>query len=318
MKKLWLKSLHVVLKEHNGSVSNKTKRASDSTIRKREIYLSKMFTVLGTEGFELEDVKNLKRKHVDVLCSKWERDGLAPATIQLYLSILRVFCGWIGKGGMVQASAKMVSTPDRARRSPAAQTDKSWETSGVTAEELIQRMREINPRMAVIMKLARVFGLRLQEAYMIKPHQADKDKYLMVNWGTKGGKRRRSVPINSQNQKDAIEEAKQFAGTELSSMIPDEVAYKTYRNRTRWHLDKIGMTQKKLGVTFHGARHAYLNDRFEEISGVQSPARSMTPVKAQGDNIELARQVVAEDAGHGRKSISSAYLGAFSRGSSKQ
>jgi site-specific recombinase XerC len=311
MKNQWMKSLRMVLKQHNGSVADKTKRAGDKTIKLREGTLISIFTKLEEGGFALKDVNNLKQKHVEFLAKEWENAGLGPSTLQKYFSILRVFCGWIGKAGMVRESASMVSSPEKTKRIYAAESDKSWETAGVTAEELIQAMREINPRMASIMRLARVFGLRLQEAYMIKPHQADQDKYLMINWGTKGGKRRRSVPILTQEQREAIEEAKEFAETSISSMIPDGVKYQTYRNRTRWHLDKIGMTKNKLGITFHGARHAYANDRFESIAGVASPVRSLGQVDANSPAVEFARLAVAEDTGHARKSISGAYLGSF-------
>ena len=98
-------------------------------------------------------------------------------------------------------------------------------------------------------------------------------------------------------------------------MVPDGENYITFRNRTRWDLDAIGMTRKKLGITFHGARPpAYLNERFKEVSGVESPIRSSQPVMANDDGVEFARQIVAEEAGHARKSVSSAYLGHFARG----
>jgi hypothetical protein len=51
MKNRWMKSLRSVLKQHNGSVADKTKRAGDKTIKMRESTLINIFTRLDEGGF---------------------------------------------------------------------------------------------------------------------------------------------------------------------------------------------------------------------------------------------------------------------------
>jgi integrase len=59
------------------------------------------------------------------------------------------------------------------------------------------------------MELQRAFGLRMKEAALLKPNMADKEHYLAVNWGTKGG-RDRVVPIQNDYQRDVLMRAKLF------------------------------------------------------------------------------------------------------------
>lgn len=53
----------------------------------------------------------------------------------------------------------------------------------------------------------RAFGLRMKEAALLKHHMSDKENYLAVNWGTKGG-RDRVVPTQNDYQRDVLTRAK--------------------------------------------------------------------------------------------------------------
>ena len=72
------------------------------------------------------------------------------------------------------------------------------------------------------LELQRAFGLRMKEAALLKPHVADKENYLAVNWGTKGG-RDRVVPIQNDYQRDVLARAKAMLENPNSSMIPKEI-----------------------------------------------------------------------------------------------
>ena len=50
------------------------------------------------------DPRQLGDRHVQWAFKRWVERGLAPATIQTYLSFLRVFELWIGKPGMVKSA----------------------------------------------------------------------------------------------------------------------------------------------------------------------------------------------------------------------
>jgi integrase len=70
---------------------------------------------------------------------------------------------------------------------------------------------------------------------------------------------------------------------------------------------RFGITNRDLGVTPHGLRHQYANDRYELFSGVSSAVRQGPPVDPAVDT--AARLEVAAELGHARKEITGAYLG---------
>jgi integrase len=67
-----------------------------------------------------------------------------------------------------------------------------------------------------------------------------------------------------------------------------------------------GITRKD-GITSHGLRHEYANNRYQDLTGSDSPVRGGAAVNEQTD--QAARQVVAEELGHSRESVTTHYLG---------
>ena len=118
-------------------------------------------------------------------------------------------------------------------------------------------------------QLQRAFGLRMREAALLKFHAADKGAYLAVNWGTKGG-RDRVIPIETDYQH--------------------------------------GISRKK-GITSHSLGHERLNEIYHHITGQLSPVKNQNHQKVNASLDQLARQEIAEVAGHCCPSIASAYVG---------
>jgi integrase len=67
-----------------------------------------------------------------------------------------------------------------------------------------------------------------------------------------------------------------------------------------------GITRNE-GITSHGLRHQYAQERYRELAGVDSPVRSGAQIDRESDH--AARQVVAEELGHSREGITTHYLG---------
>lgn len=276
----------------------------------RETILFQGFTQLKTLGFHLHDPANFKPKHMKALAQYWEDKGLSPATIQNRISIFRVFCGWIGKGDMIGDSADYVADKSSVKRTYAAQKDKSWSAKEIDFEGMLDTVLAEEPRVAVYILLGLNFGLRLRESYMLKPHRADKAMYAALTEGTKG-RRDRTVPIESEDQKAVIEMAKRFAnGVNGHIGMPGKTLMQT-KNRVNYVLQKCGVTSKQMDITFHGLRHQFANDFYERRSGVDSPVRGGPSLPGEID--ELARLQTSEALGHSRKSITSAYLGGLLR-----
>ena len=304
----WKGSLASVLKEHNatkGEAGSKTV-ASAATQDKRADVLYRSFNELRELGYKLDSVEQFKGRHMQALVDAWEKRELSPSTIQNNISIMRTFAEWIGKDGMILASSTYVSIEGAASRSSIATVDKSWHASGVDVAAKIEQVRAIDERVALQMELQRAFGLRVRESWQLKPHIADQGAFLVVNAGTKGG-RDRVVPITTAQQRALIERAKTFAAHKNASTSDQRLSLAQVKNHYG-AVCKLAKITKEYGITSHGLRHEYANDRYNELSGQASPVRGGGQAVSRDDD-RAARLIVAEELGHSREDVTTHYLG---------
>jgi hypothetical protein len=83
-------------------------------------------------------------------------------------------------------------------------------------------------------------------------------------------------------------------------------------NRFNYILDKCGLNRATLNLTSHGLRHEYANDRVEVLTGEESPVRSGAAPK-DPERFQQMREIVTEELGHSRTSITAAYHGSPSK-----
>lgn len=296
-------SLAAVLKAHNRTRGNGTV-ASAATQDKRADVLYAGFRELRALGYRLKSVYGLGGRHIDALTKAWQARGLSPSTLQNNLSIFRTLAEWLGKAGMVQRTEKYFSS-QASRRSSINQTDKSWSAKGVDIAAKLAEVRAKDARVALQLELQRAFGLRAREAMQLQPYRADKGHYLAVNLGTKGG-RDRVVPIDTPEKRALIERAKTFAQSKLASTSDPTKTLAQVKHHYYSVLRACGITRRD-GITSHGLRHEYANDRYQQFSQAASPVRGGQPVDREIDRV--ARLEVAEELGHRRENITTHYLG---------
>jgi len=308
--------LNALLREHNHRHSKKEKDVSFKTRHERREFYFRFFRELRDSGYNL-DPRSLGNRHVQFAMDRWIERGLSAGTIETYLSFLRSLSEWIGKHNMIQESGAYVSDPARLRRTYVALYDKSWSAAGLDAGAIVQAVFAHDPHCGAMLDLMLAFGLRVKEALMLRPHLAvvpasatglpspRAEWYLEVVHGTKGG-RCRFVPIDSDAKRKALERAQQLVeeGAHLGHPGLDLKAGKAHFYRV---MARFGITNRDLGVTPHGLRHQYANDRYELFSGVSSAVRQGPPVDPAVDT--TARLEVAAELGHARKEIAGAYLG---------
>lgn len=112
------------------------------------------------------------------------------------------------------------------------------------------------------MELQRAFGLRMREAALLKPHQADQGAYLAVNWGTKGG-RDRVIPIQTDYQREVLQRVKTHVTRKTHSLIPADYSFKQWKNYYYYVCRENGISRKN-GITSHGLRHERLNEIYSK------------------------------------------------------
>ncbi len=301
----WIKTLNTVLKAHNKAAASGGKAVSFATQEARREILEQSFKELRTLGFKLPDVRGFKERHMTALGNVWEAKGLSASTIQNRISIFRIFSEWIDKAGMVRGSEHYVKNPKSVERHLITNIDKTWSGKQQSLAEKLKLIEKQDKYVAIQLELQRAFGLRMKEAALLKPKMADKENYLAINWGTKGG-RDRVIPIQNDYQRDVLIRAKLLLENPTGSMTPKNFNFKQWKNHYYYVCHQAGISRKD-GITSHGLRHERLNEIYQEITGSPSPIKGNTAIDSA--TYAIARQEIAEIAGHSREIIAGAYIG---------
>ena len=112
-------------------------------------------------------------------------------------------------------------------------------------------------------RLQQTFGLRREECIKFQPAYADQGDHLLLkgSW-TKGG-RQRIIPILTSVQRDILDQIHLFV--DKGSLIPANKSYIQQRNTYDGQCQKAGLNK------MHSLRHAYVQTRYEALTGWQSP-----------------------------------------------
>lgn len=308
-RKLIVEIIETLASKNDQCANGRNKRVGHLTQEKRKTVMMGFIADMSLLGYRLESMKNLREKHIVAWVKLLLKNGQAPATIQNKLSVLRIFCCWVGKAGMVRATEYYVSDPALVKRSTATVIDKSWDHKDV--EKLIDAVCKKDENVGMQLKLSHLFGLRRQEAIMLKPAVAHEGDFLHVRSGTKGG-RPRLVPIISEMQRTVLQDAKGMADLKSGLICRPGKSLKQAINRFKYVMRYCGITKLGEGVTAHGLRHGYVHHRYEErTDGGKLPVKGGKPGEVDPQLDKLAKLKIMEEVGHSRLSVSTAYGGTF-------
>ena len=315
-----LKVLEVLLQLFNTLHTSLEKSVSHKTREERAQFLRRFFRDLQLKaGFKtLPDPRNLGQKHIHAMVQVWQRDQLAPATIQTYLSFLRGLAMWMGKPGFIRAPERYGLSLAEYQRHEVAQRDKSWSAAGIDADALIEQVCAYDRYVGASLRLIQAMGLRRKESIQFRPfahvvpfeatglppEAREADRYVR----TKGkGGRVRHVPVDSPSRIAAVEFALAIVRYQDDHIADPTKDLKQNLRRFDYVMEKFGITLRERGATGHGLRHQVMNDKFESITGEPSPVRGGRPVDAELNR--AARASVSNLAGHSRVRAAGAYLG---------
>lgn len=316
-----LRVLDTLIELFNTRHTAREKTVSHKTRAERARFLRRFFRDLKRKaGFHtVPDPRNLGQKHVHAMVQVWQRERLAPATIQTYLSFLRGLASWLGKPGFVRSPSHYGLGLEEYERHEYAQRDKSWSAQGLDVETVLTQVAEFDARIAASMRLMHTLALRRKESVMFRPYEhvvpfarsglpgesRKADEYVWIKG--KGG-RVRWVPLETPQQRAAVELARSLVTSRDAHMGDPALSLKRNLRRLDYALEKFGITKRQAGATGHGLRHGNLNDLYEAFAGMASPVRGGGSVA--GDVDRAARLAVSERAGHSRMRASGAYIGA--------
>lgn len=301
--------IHIEFHKNCDKAAYKQKKVGQRTQDIRRSVIDGFFRDLWKLKFKVESICSLKPKHLEAVFHFLEEQGQSPSTIQNKISVMRVFCGWIGKGGMVKDSSFYVKSQASVTRSMVVKEDKSWDGSGVDVIERLKEVVAIDVNVAMTLELCWVFGLRVKEAIMLRPAVAhNADGVLVVREGTKGD-RERSIPIESDIQREVLERAKLVADKKTGFLGKRGKTVTQKLRRFYYVMEKCGITLNEAKVTAHGLRHQYMHDSYIKLLGDVPPVKGGDISKLDKFKYHLATQQLSERAGHTRVTISSAYYG---------
>ncbi|MCL9777616.1 integrase domain-containing protein, partial [Vibrio methylphosphonaticus] len=191
----------------------------------------------------------------------------------------------------------------------------------VTLHSHLQIKTSVSPRLSTQLELLRLFGLRFKESCLINSHtaleQALQQGRICLEFGTKGG-RPRTIPITGEAQIFALKDATRHQDKDFS-LVPTSLTWAQYQDQCYREVSRL-----EQHYNFHSERHHYAQERYLTLMGIPCPVKlGMTKsehltysakqleqphsvVKALDLNV---RTIIAEELGHSRVSITSAYLG---------
>jgi len=287
------------MRDLNYQLKSLCKRSHDGSIDTRvgrERQLSAMATQLHELGYKGMKSYSLKQKHVQALVTLWLDQGKSPGTIKNRMSCLRWWAEKVNRRNVVARANEFYGIPDRQFVS-----EKS-KAKGLPQQQLAL-IKDEHVRMSL--RLQQAFGLRREEALKIQPRWADRGDHLQLkdSW-TKGG-RARCVPIRTAKQIYLLKEAKILAGR--GSLIPPDRSYIDQLRIYERHTANAGLSK------MHGLRHAYAQQRYQELTGWSSPhagGPKSTELTREQKSIDLsARLKISAELGHCREQITAVYVG---------
>jgi integrase len=266
------------------------------TQNKRERMLTLMANQPRALGYRGMTTRSLKPKHVEALVKLWIDQGLSIGTLKNRMAAIRWWAQKVDKQNVVARSNEHYGIPDRRFI-----TNESKAKTVTRAQ--FDKVRDVHVRMSL--ELQQAFGLRREEAIKFQPSFADRGDHLVLrsSW-TKGG-RERTIPIRTEAQRDVLNRARRLAG--FGSLIPN---HRNYVQQLRVY---EGNTLRAGLSNMHGLRHAYAQNRYEELTGRKAPAaggpkaKTLTPEQRETDR--QARLTISRKLGHEREQITAAYLG---------
>ena len=258
--------------------------------------LSQLANQLHELGYKKLRAVELKGRHVNALVKTWQDQELSPGTMKNRMAALR---WWAEKVGRRSVIARDNTFYGIAKRQFVAQESKAKTVN----QAQLERVRDEHVRLSL--ELQREFGLRREEAMKFQPRYADRGEKLVLkpSW-TKGGKAR-EIPIRTDAQREVLARAHKLAGR--GSLIPPNRSYVQHLKIYERHTINAGLHK------MHGLRHAYAQNRYEELTGRAAPAAGGAMAKelspAQRDQDREVRLIISRELGHEREQITTVYLG---------
>ena len=278
---------------HNRQGSFHTKRRYYEAMKRFCAYLADMY--------HLQKLSNINGKHLVSYVIYLQDTGKSASTIKTDLAAIRFF-----RDKMSRPKYRLPTNDELAvelERRRFGGTDRTW--SMTEFNKMLGKALAIDRYDFILaLFLARYAGLRIHECFRIDTATAERAlRENAITIKGKGGKVR-TVPINEQI---TIAVRKQLERTPRGHklLVPDEMPTDRAINHLQFfimkHRDEVRDVDSDLPMTFHGLRHTYAAEKYQELIN-----NGKSPLDA---HFEVSRLL-----GHERPDVTNIYLASVRKG----
>ncbi|OTA18452.1 DNA-binding protein [Xenorhabdus vietnamensis] len=259
---------------------------SHKTCHDRIRIAGRLGALLLSLNIQVKSLSHLKAKHVEQYVDARLSQRIAKRTMQNEMSALRNIFRMAGR-------EKLETSPRLSNQalglSGTSRAGTKQAIPDATFQMVYQKALERDAGFAATLKLARLLGLRSQEAVQCSASlkswskQLDQSEpKLHIVFGTKGGRPRQTRVLDVTAVKEAVEQAIAIAEQRGGRLI-DKPDLKQAMNYWRTHTTRIGLTGRH---SPHSLRYAWAQD-------------ALSFYQQSGFSRQEARTLVSMDLGHG-------------------
>jgi len=309
--------LQSIAKQNASQRADNQRQASDKTIEDAIFYAKRIGECLWGLGYQVKTPEGISERHVKALLVWIWESKKSAGTLSVWVTQLRKMLRWLNKPHLLKDVSSYLPDvdPKVLKRKSVASKSKSPEGNGIDPCELYEKANRIDRRFGAMVQLQHHFGLRRKEVLHLKPHLDDKGYYLNIRPGTAKGGRSRTIQIVNEGQRAALDLAKNVVATGEHMGWPEGRTRPKGRtlldvnlDRYKYFMKKLGLTRKDLGVTGHGLRAAFAENRSIELGQVPPTRGGKKGQLPKAEELQ-AKRIISEEMGHSRLAVMGAYYG---------
>lgn len=265
----------------------------------------RVFSQVMRSEYGIRDMRLITADHVREFVDTRLENGYAATTLHNDVSTVNVILEYASEGRWHPLSPRALVGP---RTNVRREAPTSY---ALDMKQVVAAMGAFH-RAAVAFALGLTFGVRSREASLADVlrwiNEAEMYGAINITDGTKGGRGKfidRWVPVTPQGAVALTLARAAVPGGSRNLLRPSE-SYQQWRDgelrRGRDALHQVGIRG------YHDARAAYACTRYRGLAGHEAPAVAGERLAERAVD-RAARAVIAEELGHGRIAVTSAYLG---------
>ncbi|ELY4483315.1 integrase domain-containing protein, partial [Cronobacter turicensis] len=243
---------------------------SHKTVHDREQMAQRFARHLLAQNIQVTSTSQLKARHIAGYIHERLAQGISLRTLQNEMAMVRSI---LAEAGRMQLSQSELISNKSLGISGASRDGTHRAIPDALYQQVQDRVRQTDPGLAASLQLARVMGLRGQEAVQCCQSLKTWDKQLekgaerlSVIFGTKGGRPRITQAIDREAVRQAVKVALNIAGKRDGHLI-DKPDLKSAMDYWHNHLRDAGLTGE---YSPHSLRYAWAQDaiRYYEEQGL--------------------------------------------------